>query len=112
MRALFAAGLLTLLPVLSFSDPAAAQPRPSYGECGGMIEAYGPGRIWWGRFSGGRKSKWSFRDGIEYKTTELCFTSRNECEAWLYRLKSDWQYMPRWNECIRGYQPGRSPRPF
>lgn len=110
-KALFAAGFFALVPLIS--EPAAAQPRAAYGECRGMVESYGPGGVWWGRFSGGRKSKWGFNDrGVEYKTTELCFTSRNDCEAWLYRLKSDWQYMPRWNECIRGYQPGRPPRPF
>jgi hypothetical protein len=107
---LFAACALALLPALS--EPAAAQPRPAYGDCRDMTTTYGPGSVWWGRFSGGRKSKWGFRDGVEYKTTELCFKSRSDCEAWLYRLKSDWQYMPRWNECLRGYQPGRPPRPF
>ncbi len=109
-NALFAASLLVI--PFAMPEPAAAQPRSSYGECEGMIEAYGADRVWWGRFSGGRKSKWGFRDGIEYKTTELCFASRSDCEAWLYRLKSDWQYMPRWNECGRGYRPGRAPRPF
>jgi hypothetical protein len=105
--AVFALALMSLLP-----QPSVAQPRPAAGDCRGMSESYGPDKVWWGRFSGGRKSKWGFRDGIEYKTTEVCFTSRGECEAWLYRLKSDWQYMPRWNECGRGYTPGRPPRRF
>ncbi|BCJ90264.1 hypothetical protein IZ6_09990 [Terrihabitans soli] len=110
-KALFAACALAALPLLH--EPAAAQPRASYGDCRDLSASYGPDKLWWGRFSGGRKSKWGFNDGgIEYKTTELCFTSRSDCEAWLYRLKSDWQYMPRWNECGRGYRPGRPPRPF
>src|ERR1700754_258230 len=89
-----------------------AQPRPAAGDCEALSNAYGPQKLWWGRFSGGRKSKWSFRDGVEYKTAEVCFTSRGECEAWLYRMKSDWQYMPRWNECSHGYAPGRPLRRY
>jgi hypothetical protein len=94
--------------VFSISHPAKAQPRPAGGECEAMSEAYGPDRLWWGRFSGGRKSKWGFDNrGVEYKTAEVCFTSRNTCEAWLYRMRSDWQFMPRWSECGPGYAPGR-----
>jgi len=70
-----------------------------------MSDAYGPQKLWWGRFSGGRKAKYSFRDGgVQYHTAELCFRARDTCEAWLYRLKSDWQFMPRWSECLRGYR--------
>jgi hypothetical protein len=104
-RMLFAACGLVLVSLMS--QPAATQPRPSAGDCEAMSEAYRPDRLWWGRFSGGRKSKWGFADGIEYKTAEVCFTSRSACEAWLYRMKSDWQFMPRWNECGPGYEPGR-----
>jgi hypothetical protein len=107
MAKVILAVLLTLL-ASSFSGSAvyAQGPRPAAGDCEAMSEVYGPDRLWWGRFSGGRKSKNSlFRDGgVDYHTAELCFASRQSCEAWLYRLKSDWQYMPRWNECLRGYR--------
>jgi hypothetical protein len=89
-----------------FAASADAQPRPSSGKCEAMSAAYGPAKLWWGRFSGGRKARMSFYSdrGVEYHTAELCFTDRRACEAWLYRLKSDWQFMPRWNECRRGYR--------
>jgi hypothetical protein len=81
------------------------QPRPAAGHCEDMAQIYSPQKLWWGRFSGGRKQRMSFSDGgVEYHTTEACFTSHQACDAWLYRLKSDWQFMPRWNECIKGYR--------
>jgi len=87
------------------SMAAESQPRPAAGDCEDMAEAYAPQKLWWGRFSGGRKQKYSFNGrGVEYHTAEACFTQRQTCEAWLYRLKSDWQFMPRWNECIPGYR--------
>lgn len=105
MRMLLVVCLVGSAAILT-AAPADAQPRPASGDCRMMSETYGPGKIWWGRFSGGRKAKNSFFNdrGVEYHTTEACFTDRRTCEAWLYRLKSDWQFMPRWNECLRGYR--------
>lgn len=98
--------VLAAAAALLLVEPAMAQPRPAGGDCEAMAQTYGPQKLWWGRFSGGRKQRMSFYNdrGVEYHTTEACFTSRQACEAWLYRLKSDWQFMPRWNECLRGYR--------
>ena len=103
------AGVFAAAAVISLwalATPSLAQPRPAGGDCEAMSEAYGAGKLWWGRFSGGRRAKHSFRDdrGVEYHTAEACFRDRQTCEAWLYRLKSDWQFMPRYDECLRGYR--------
>lgn len=106
MRRLLVPALAAVALPLLLASPADAQPRPAGGDCRAMSASYGPQKLWWGRFSGGRKQRMSFYAdrGVEYHTTEACFTSRQACEAWLYRLKSDWQFMPRWNECLRGYR--------
>jgi hypothetical protein len=105
MRKILCAAALAAFAVLAIPISGEAQPRPAGGDCEDMVQAYAPKKLWWGRFSGGRKQRYSFSDGgVEYHTAEACFTSRQACEAWLYRLKSDWQFMPRWNECIPGYR--------
>lgn len=102
--------LATLALVTTMASDALAQPRgpqSAAGECRAMAQNYGPQRIWWGRFSGGRESYRFFNaEGIEYHTAERCFAAADACEAWLYDLKSKYNFMPRWNDCRRGYQPG------
>ena len=105
MRRVLGIAALAAFAVLLLSVPGEAQPRPAWGDCEDMVQAYPRQKLWWGRFSGGRKQRYSFHGrGVEYHTAEACFTSEQACEAWLYRLKSDWQFMPRWNECIPGYR--------
>jgi hypothetical protein len=74
--------------------------------CPAMVAQIPAAQVWWGRFSGGREETMGERDGIVPKTTEACFRTRQECERWLYDLKSEYQYDPRWNQCRLGYAPG------
>lgn len=97
--------IIALTPQLAAAQPRG--PRGAEGECRAMAQNYGPQRIWWGRFSGGRESFRFFNsDSIEYHTAERCFAQAADCDAWLYALKSKYNFMPRWNDCRRGYQPG------
>lgn len=110
--------LTTLLMIAAMCFPHVAQaqpkgPRSAEGDCRAMSETYGPQTVWWGRFSGGRESYRFFNaDMIEYHTAERCFMQRAACEAWLYDLKSRFNFMPRWNQCDRGYRPGAPVKRF
>jgi hypothetical protein len=94
---------LSILPAaLLAADEAAAQRRIEM-NCPQMAATVAPATVWWGRFSGGREFN---RGGVLNRTTEACFRTRQECERWLYDLKSEYQYDPRWNQCRLGYVPG------
>ncbi len=96
--------MLPLMLALSLM-PAFAQERGKSCRSLTPIEQH---TTWWGRFSGGRETTGLFDGGgIEYHTEEACFPDRKTCERWLYLLKSDYGYMPRWNECSQGYQPDK-----
>jgi hypothetical protein len=95
---------LVCLAVFALAFPALAEAQAV--SCQTLSEQQRD-QTWWGRFSGGREVNWSFDgEAIEYTTEEACFPTRRACERWLYEWKNEFGYMPRWNECRRGYAPG------
>ncbi|MFC5067755.1 hypothetical protein [Flaviflagellibacter deserti] len=108
-RFLLLAGSAMIFAVAQFGT-ADAQPRTAEGDCRAMSGTYGPSKIWWGRFSGARQSP--IFDGNELRTSERCFAARPACDRWLYELKSEFQEMPRYNECRLGYAPGAPVAPW
>ena len=98
--------LFVLVGVVLAAGDASAQRRLEW-NCPAMVASISASKVWWGRFSGGKETMFTFgRDAIVPKTTEACFRTRQECERWLYDLKSEYQYDPRWNQCRLGYAPG------
>ncbi len=98
--------ILALVGAMLIPAEASAQRRIEW-NCPAMVARIPAGKVWWGRFSGGKEEMAPFgRDMIVPKTTEACFRTRQECERWLYDLKSEYQYDPRWNQCRLGYAPG------
>jgi hypothetical protein len=94
--------IVALVGAMLVPAEASAQRRLEW-NCPAMVASIPAGKVWWGRFSGGREFN---RGGVLNKTTEACFRTRQECERWLYDLKSEYQYDPRWNQCRLGYAPG------
>lgn len=107
VAAVLAFCLTVMLAVAVQAAPRkAATPRgPAAGECQEMVQIYGPQRVIWGRFSGGKEDDF-FDRGVTYHTEEMCFASAQQCERWLYNLKTEFNYMPRYNQCRPGYEPG------
>jgi hypothetical protein len=58
---------------------------------------------WEGRFFGGREVDIAFseRTGVDWYRENRLFATRRACEAWLYRLRSEYQMYPRIGECRR-----------
>src|SRR5688572_23814019 len=108
MRRIMALRLVAAGIALGPGSLGPADAAPSAGaDCRALAGAHGAGGVWWGRFSGGKHQVGGTRnEALVFNTEEACFPQRAECERWLYALKSEWQYMPRWNECRRGYDPG------
>ncbi|GGE36867.1 hypothetical protein GCM10007276_12900 [Agaricicola taiwanensis] len=92
---------------------ACTQTNSSVAPREGMMCEVPDENLWWGRFSGGREISSSFdSDSLERYTEERCFTTRAQCQRWLYDLKSAYGFAPEWNECRRGYQPGVPVKPW
>ena len=85
------------------------------GECDAVVgRLAAAGRVWWGRFSGGREMNSNFGRASSYDTHEAegCFPSRAACERWMYALKSQYGDQPRFNQCRLGYEPGAPVPPW
>ena len=96
------------LAVLAFeATPAAAYEFTGTfpgGNCRAMATKISPANLWYGHFTGRRQSPWNL-DFIEGKTVEGCFTTKAQCDNWLYQWRSAWQFNF-WNDfCSKGYPP-------
>lgn len=90
MRAIWMAAALGMLAAAGAATGASAQPPPppSAPTCVGLSGNPQAANVWWGQFSGGRMEP--LADGAVAPvgiSTEGCFSTRQACERWLYRMK-------------------------
>lgn len=95
--------------------PGGSAPASPYAfdgnKCDGIPEGAG---VWWGRFAGSKATFRGSGGGQKYltHTSEGCFRTRNDCEAWMLALKTKYNARPIYNWCQRGYEPGADVPPW
>jgi len=93
-----------------------AQPAQAYeftgafpgGNCAAMAQKIPPSKLWYGHFTGQRQV--GIYEFLQTRTVDGCFTTKAQCENWLYQWRSTFQYNFWADYCILSNQkPPRRP---
>jgi len=110
-RTALAGGALGLALIVGSGERAAAYEFTGTfpgGNCAAMAQKIPPSKLWYGHFTGQRQV--GIYEFLQTRTVDGCFTTKAQCDNWLYQWRSEFQYNF-WNDyCIRSNQrPPRRP---